>query len=69
VVPPHYDSLIAKLIVRGTDRTDAIDRTLAALRGFRIEGVPTTIPMHLAVLDSAAFRSGAYDTRAIPGWA
>ncbi len=69
VVPPHYDSLIAKLIVRGTDRADAIDRTLAALRAFTITGVPTTIPMHLAVLDSPAFRSGAYDTRAIPGWA
>ena len=68
VVPPFYDSLIAKLIVRGVDRIDAIARMLAALRAFRVEGVPTTIPMHVAILESDAFRSGNYDTRAIPGW-
>jgi len=68
VVPPFYDSLIAKLIVRGVDRSDAIARMLAALRAFRVEGVPTTIPMHVAILESDAFRSGNYDTRAIPGW-
>ena len=67
-VPPHYDSLIAKVIVRGDDRNDAIERMLVARRHFTIEGVPTTIAMHLAVLDSPAFRSGDYDTRSIPGW-
>ena len=68
VVPPFYDSLIAKLIVRGSDRGDAIARMIAALRAFRVEGVPTTIPMHIAILESEAFRAGTYDTRAIPGW-
>ncbi len=68
LVPPFYDSLLAKVIVRGTDRTDAIARMITALRSFRVEGVPTTIPMHLAILASEAFRSNRYDTRAIPGW-
>ena len=68
VVPPYYDSLLAKLIVRGRDRGDAIARMLAALRAFHVEGVPTTIPMHVAILQSDAFRSNNYDTREIPGW-
>ncbi|HEU0034263.1 MAG TPA: biotin carboxylase N-terminal domain-containing protein [Kofleriaceae bacterium] len=68
VVPPFYDSLLAKLIVKGRDRADAIERTIAALSAFHVEGVPTTIPMHVAILKSDAFRSGNYDTRAIPGW-
>jgi acetyl-CoA carboxylase, biotin carboxylase subunit len=68
VVPPFYDSLIAKLIVKGTDRGDAIAKMIAALRAFHVEGVPTTIPMHVAILESDAFRTGNYDTRAIPGW-
>ena len=68
VVPPFYDSLLAKLIVKGTDRADAIERMIAALTAFHVAGVPTTIPMHVAILGSAAFRSGRYDTRSIPGW-
>ncbi len=68
VVPPFYDSLLAKVIVRGADRADAIARMVQALSAFTVEGVPTTIPMHLAILQSEAFRSGRYDTRAIPGW-
>jgi acetyl-CoA carboxylase biotin carboxylase subunit len=40
----------------------------AALAAFEVAGVPTTIPMHQAILASPAFASGAYDTRAIPGW-
>jgi acetyl-CoA carboxylase biotin carboxylase subunit len=68
VVPPFYDSLIAKLIVTGRDRADAIARMLDALSRFRVEGVPTTIPMHQKILASSAFQSGDYDTRAIPGW-
>jgi acetyl-CoA carboxylase, biotin carboxylase subunit len=67
-VPPFYDSLLAKVIVRGVDRGDAIARMVQALSSFDVEGVPTTIPMHLAILQSEAFRSGRYDTRAIPGW-
>ena len=59
VVPPFYDSLLAKVIVRGADRADAIARMIAALAAFAVEGVPTTIPMHLAILRSDAFRTGA----------
>ncbi len=68
VVPPHYDSLIAKLVVWGPTREAAIERALAALDAFEIEGVATTIPLHRAVLASEAFRTNAYDTRTIPGW-
>ena len=68
VVPPFYDSLLAKVIVRGRDRADAIERMIAALGAFEVAGVPTTIPMHAAILESEAFRSGSYDTRTIPGW-
>jgi len=67
-VPPHYDSLIAKVIVRGADRDDAIASMLDALARFEVAGVPTTIPMHRAILASDAFRTGAYDNRSIPGW-
>jgi acetyl-CoA carboxylase, biotin carboxylase subunit len=68
VVPPHYDSLICKVIARGPDRPAAIERMIAALEGLVLDGVATTIPMHLAILRSAGFRSGDYDTRAVPGW-
>ncbi|HEY5943879.1 MAG TPA: biotin carboxylase N-terminal domain-containing protein [Kofleriaceae bacterium] len=68
VVPPFYDSLLAKLIVSGATRDEAIAKMVGALTAFSVEGVPTTIPMHLAILKSEAFRTGAYDTRSIPGW-
>ncbi len=64
-VPPFYDSMIAKLIGYGADRDAAIGVVAGALREFRIEGVKTTIPMHLETLASAEFRSGQYDTRLI----
>jgi acetyl-CoA carboxylase, biotin carboxylase subunit len=67
-VPPFYDSLLCKLLVRADSRDAACDRMMAALRDLTCEGVPTTAAMHLAILGSAAFRSGRYDTRAIPGW-
>ncbi|AKF07577.1 Biotin carboxylase of acetyl-CoA carboxylase [Sandaracinus amylolyticus] len=68
VVPPFYDSLIAKLIVHGRDRSEAIERAVSALESFVVDGVKTTIPMHLAVLRSEEFRTSRYDTRRIPGW-
>ena len=68
VVPPFYDSLLCKLIVRGATRTGAIDRSIAALEAFVCEGPATTIPMHVAILRSPAFRKNDYTTRAIPGW-
>jgi acetyl-CoA carboxylase biotin carboxylase subunit len=67
-IPPWYDSLIAKVIAHGKTREEAIATMLRALAEARVEGVPTTIPLQLAVLDSAEFRAGKYDTRAIPGW-
>ncbi|HTJ43596.1 MAG TPA: biotin carboxylase N-terminal domain-containing protein [Kofleriaceae bacterium] len=68
VVPPFYDSLLCKVIARGETRDAAIDRMLAALDALVCEGVPTTIPLHKAILSSPAFRRGDYDTRSIPGW-
>jgi len=67
-VPPHYDSLLCKLITRGDTREQACARMLAALESLVCEGVPTTVPVHLAILRSAAFQAGRYDTRSIPGW-
>jgi acetyl-CoA carboxylase biotin carboxylase subunit len=63
VIPPHYDSLIAKLIVRGRDRVEAIARARRALDLFVIEGVKTTIPMHRRILDDPDFREGRLSTR------
>jgi acetyl-CoA carboxylase, biotin carboxylase subunit len=67
-VPPHYDSLLCKVIVHAADRAGAVAKMIAALEALRCEGVPTTVPMHLAILRSAALRDGRYDNRTIPGW-
>jgi len=61
-IPPFYDSLIAKLIVWGADREEAIARGRRALQEFTISGVRTTIPFHLRVLDDDGFRRGEYHT-------
>ncbi|EMT53737.1 biotin carboxylase [Brevibacillus borstelensis AK1] len=63
VIPPYYDSMIAKLIVWGKDRTEAIERMKRALGEFVVEGVHTTIPFHLKVLDHEVFASGQFDTK------
>jgi acetyl-CoA carboxylase, biotin carboxylase subunit len=62
VVPSHYDSLIAKLIVHGKDRTEAIAKMRRALDEFIIEGVNTTIPFHKKVLTHPDFISGHFTT-------
>jgi acetyl-CoA carboxylase biotin carboxylase subunit len=59
-VPPFYDSLIAKLIVWGGDREEAISRARRALGEFRIDGVKTTIPFHLELLENDAVLAGDY---------
>ncbi len=68
VVPPHYDSLLCKVIATAESRDAAADRMIAALGELRCEGVPTTAAMHRQILASPAFRSHQYDTRTIPGW-
>jgi acetyl-CoA carboxylase biotin carboxylase subunit len=64
-VPPFYDSLIAKLIVWGRDRDEAIARGRRALSEFRIDGIKTTIPFHLRVLGEPRFLAGEYHTDSI----
>jgi acetyl-CoA carboxylase, biotin carboxylase subunit len=63
VVPPHYDSLLAKLIVKGKDRQEAIARGRRALEQFVIEGVKTSIPLHRAILQNDQFIRGDISTR------
>jgi acetyl-CoA carboxylase, biotin carboxylase subunit len=62
VIPSHYDSLIAKLIVHGKDRSEAIARMKRALDEFIIEGIKTTIPFHKKVLNSPIFVKGDFNT-------
>lgn len=61
-VPPYYDSLIAKLIISAKTRNEAIARSKRALEEFIIEGIKTTIPFHLQVLEDPRFISGNFDT-------
>ena len=61
-VPPYYDSMIAKLIVRAQTREEAITKMERALDEFIIEGVKTTIPFHKKLMRSEAFRTGNFDT-------
>jgi pyruvate carboxylase subunit A len=64
-VPPNYDSLVAKLIVHGADRAEAIARASRALREFVLVGPATTIPYHRAILENPDFRAGKLTTRFI----
>ncbi|HSC90915.1 MAG TPA: acetyl-CoA carboxylase biotin carboxylase subunit [Gaiellaceae bacterium] len=61
-VPPHYDSLLAKLVVWDADRPAAIERALRALGELEVDGVPTTRAAAAEILDSRAFRTGEYHT-------
>jgi acetyl-CoA carboxylase biotin carboxylase subunit len=60
IVPPYYDSLIAKIIVHGRDRAEAIARMQRALSETVLEGVKTTIPYHQKLLADPAFLSGEH---------
>lgn len=62
VIPPYYDSMVAKLVVHGKDRTEAISRMKRALEMFIIEGIKTTIPLQRKVLGEADFAAGRIDT-------
>ncbi len=61
-IPPFYDSMIGKLIVWAPTREEAINRALRALREYRVEGIKTTIPLHIRLLEERALRSGEYHT-------
>jgi acetyl-CoA carboxylase biotin carboxylase subunit len=63
VVTPNYDPMIAKLIVSGKDRAQAIERSIHALEGFTVEGIKTNIPLHLRILKDPVFQAGQLDTR------
>jgi len=65
VISPYYDSLVAKLIVKGRDRGEALARMRRALEMFVIEGIKTSIPMHLRILSDPDFAAGKFDTHFI----
>jgi len=62
MVPPHYDSLIAKLLIHGRDRQECLIRARRALETMIVEGIKTSIPLHLRILKEARFRAGKIDT-------
>jgi len=65
VIPPYYDSLVAKLVVKGRDRSEAISRMRRALEMFVIEGIKTSIPLHRRILADPDFVAGNLDTHFI----
>ena len=62
VIPPYYDSLVAKLIVHGEDRAHAVARMRRALAEMEVEGIHTTLPLHRRIMESAEFLAGGFDT-------
>jgi acetyl-CoA carboxylase biotin carboxylase subunit len=62
VIPPYYDSLVAKLVAHGADRAEAIARMQRALHMFVVEGIYTSIPLHERILDHPDFIAGNIDT-------
>ena len=67
-IPAHYDSMIAKLIVHGADRSEALSRMRTALASFRIEGIPTNIPLQQVLLDEAGFVGGGVNIHHLEHW-
>ena len=63
VIPPYYDSLIAKLITHGKDREEAVSRMSRALEMFIVEGIYTTIPLHRRIMQNEDFRAAKFDTK------
>jgi acetyl-CoA carboxylase biotin carboxylase subunit len=62
VIPPYYDSLIAKLIAHGVDRAEAMAKMERALNQFIVQGIDTSISLHEAIFQDAGFRAGDFDT-------
>jgi len=69
VIPPYYDSLVAKLIAHGKDRGEAIQRMKRALDLFVVEGIHTSIPLHKRIMNEPDFVAGNFDTNFIKRWA
>jgi len=65
VIPPYYDSLVAKLVVKGRDRNEAISRMRRALEMFAIEGIKTSIPLHRRIVTDPDFIAGNFNTHFI----
>jgi acetyl-CoA carboxylase biotin carboxylase subunit len=61
-VPPHYDSLVAKVIAHGVDRAEALARMRRAVGEFIVEGIKTTLPLHARLLVDSRFVAGDYST-------
>ncbi|CAN7660769.1 MULTISPECIES: acetyl-CoA carboxylase biotin carboxylase subunit [unclassified Variovorax] len=67
-VPPYYDSMIAKLIVQGSTRADALDRMRLALAEMRVEGISTNVPLHREILRDQGFAAGGVDIHHLERW-
>jgi acetyl-CoA carboxylase biotin carboxylase subunit len=67
-VPPFYDSLLAKLIVWGADRAEALQRARRALGEFDVEGVRTTVPLLAALLEEEWFAEADFHTGTLEHW-
>ncbi len=68
VIPPYYDSMIGKLITTARTRDEAIDTMYRALSEYVIEGVKTTIPFHLQLMQNEDFREGNFTTKFLEGF-
>jgi acetyl-CoA carboxylase biotin carboxylase subunit len=68
VIPPYYDSLVAKLVAYGKDRNEAIQRMKRALDLFVVEGIHTSIPLHKRIMNEPDFVAGNFDTNFIKRW-
>jgi len=67
-VPPYYDSMIAKLIVQGSTRADALDRMRLALAEMHVEGISTNVPLHREILCDEGFAAGGVDIHHLERW-
>ena len=67
-VPPYYDSMIAKLIVRAQTREEAITKMDRALSEYIIEGISTTIPFHQKLMKNEDFKAGNFTTKFLEDW-
>ena len=67
MIPPHYDSMVAKLIAHGPTRDAAIATMAEALRVLRLEGIATNAPLHAAIMADPEFQAGGVDTHYLAG--